>query len=290
MSEERNRGTGGRRGLILLVVVILLVLLIEGAVVAAVFVSPTASEKLGNVAAAADRAWSGTEDQAGLRTRSATAARTAYEEWLVPLWKGTEPPPADPAFTACVDCHPDYARQRAFTVYMNHPVHAEIGLTCDSCHPQSPHPNPPRPVEKVCAECHAEVEDSETCGFCHPPGSLPHFYLLGAPRTASVRCDVCHPKGAFEMSGSEPLVEASTFTGADEDTCLACHEDTTCARCHGEPHPLGWASSHGVGVGYGGATSCRNCHSATWCADRCHAVTDVNPFVPKPLPTSGVRP
>jgi len=288
MSEQQDERRG-RKGLIALVVVIFIVLLVEAAVVTAVFVSPTAGDKLEEVAASADRAWSGTEEEPGFRTRSARAADQAYEDWIVPLWKGPEPPLAQPEFTECVDCHPDYARERSFTVYMNHPVHAEIGLSCEDCHPQNPHPNPPRPTEAMCADCHAEVQDRESCGFCHPPGSLPHFYLLGAPRGAAVRCDVCHPQETFRTTATERQID-ETFSGADEALCLSCHQDSTCSSCHASSHPPGFVESHGRSIGRSTTRSCTSCHTTDWCADRCHAVTPTNPFVPRPLPTPGVRP
>lgn len=278
------------RGLVLLIVVIVGLLIVEAGLVVAVFVSPTAGAKLEQIAASADRAWNGTDDDPGLRTRTARAANGLYDSWIVPLWKGPEPTDPDPAFTACVECHPDYSTQRKFTVYMDHPLHAEIGVECATCHPANPHPRPPRPQEAVCAECHTEVQDKESCGVCHPPGSLPHFYLFGASRSSIVRCDVCHPKGMFATRATEPQVHLEDLTGANVETCLSCHEDATCTRCHGEPHPPDWLTIHGEPVGYDGAGSCARCHTTTWCADRCHAVTQTNPFVPRPLPTPGVRP
>lgn len=290
MSDQLRHRRRRARGLVLLVAVIVVVLLVEAAVVAAVFVSPTAEKKLADVAVSADRAWSGGEGDVGLRTRAGRAATDVYRDWIAPLWQGPEQPAVSPEFTACVGCHGDYATQRRFTVYMNHPLHAEIGLACEACHPNSPHPNPPRPVEAVCADCHSEVEQRDSCGSCHPPGSLPHFYLLGAPRGAAVRCDVCHPKGAFQTTATAPQITTSSFTGEDEEACLSCHEDTTCSRCHGAAHPSDWLSTHGTDVGRDGATPCILCHTNTWCADRCHAVTQSFPFVPRPLPTPGVRP
>ncbi|MGZ8578153.1 MAG: hypothetical protein ACXWWX_01335 [Actinomycetota bacterium] len=290
MSDQPSDRRRRPRGLFLLVAVIVVVLLVEAAIVGAVFVSPTAERKLADVAASADRSWNGSGGEEGLRTRTARAATDVYREWIAPLWQGPEQPVASPEFTACVGCHMDYATQRRFTVYMNHPLHAEIGLACEACHPSSPHPNPPRPTEAVCADCHSEVEQRDSCGSCHPPGSLPHFYLLGAPRGAAVRCDVCHPKGAFQTTATEPQIPTSAFTGEDEQACLSCHEDSTCSRCHGEAHPADWLSTHGTGVGRDGATTCILCHTNNWCADRCHAVTQSFPFVPHPLPTPGVRP
>jgi hypothetical protein len=275
---------------VVLVTVIVFLMLAEAALVVAVFVSPSAGNKLESVAASADRAWNGTEREIGLRTRTAQVAHRTYEEWITPLWKGPKPPPADPEFTQCVECHPDYARQRRFNVYMNHPLHAEIGVACETCHPQNPHPNPPRPQEAVCADCHSEVQQQDSCGFCHPPGSLPHFYLLGAPRTAAVRCDVCHPTGTFETQATHPQIHEQTFDGSDKGTCLSCHPDSACDRCHATPHPSDWLQTHGRGVAYSGAGTCVACHPTDWCAARCHSVTQFNPFRPQPLPSVGVRP
>ncbi|HZD16634.1 MAG TPA: cytochrome c3 family protein [Actinomycetota bacterium] len=278
------------RGLIVLMVAVVVSVIVEAALVVAVFVSPTAADKLKEIAAAADRAWNGSDDGPGLRTRAARAADDAFEGWVAPLWRGPEAPDPDPGFTACVDCHPDYASTRRFAVYMDHPLHAEIGVACETCHPSNPHPDPPRPQEAVCADCHAEVQEQESCALCHPPGSLPHFYLLGAERSSAVRCDVCHPKGTFATHADQPRIHPGDLTGANEEICLSCHEEETCASCHAEPHPPDWPSTHGESVGFVGAASCITCHSTTWCADRCHAVTDTNPFVPKPLPTSGASP
>lgn len=276
-----------RRGLVVLLSVIVVVLLAEAGLVVAVFVSPSAGERLESAATSARRAWGGTEGEPGVRTRSAQAAERWFDAWIAPLWRGPEDPQAEPEFTACVDCHEDYATTRRFGVYMNHPLHAEIGVRCETCHPTNPHPSPPRPREAVCEDCHAEVRQEDQCGYCHPPGSLPHFYQLGAPRDASVRCDVCHPKDAFDAAATEPLIDVGAFGGQDAGACRSCHEDTTCESCHDNGHPVGWATTHGA---YALGADCSTCHTVTWCADRCHAVTSVNPLQPKPLPSAGVRP
>ncbi len=273
-----------------LVAIVLALLLAEGALVVAVFVSPSAGDRLEGLAASAERIWSGAEGRPGLRDRAIAAARRSYQDWIAPLWEGPRTPSPRPDFAACVDCHPDYAKERRFGVYMDHPLHAELGVACVDCHPETPHPSPPLPQESVCADCHPEVRDAKACGTCHPPGSLPHFYLLGADREAAVRCDVCHPKDVFTARGEEPLVPHEDLTGRDRATCLACHQETTCERCHGEPHPTGWLGSHGEGVAQTGSSTCDTCHTGTWCADRCHAVTPTNPFSPRPLPSPGGSP
>lgn len=277
------------RGLLVLIVVVFLLLLAEAALVVFVFVSPSANERLGEVAVDLKEAWAGTEGEPGLRTDTAREAHETYEDWILPLWQAPAVPTVNPEFTACVDCHRDYGTQRRFGVYMNHPLHAELGMKCVTCHPTNPHPNPPRPREDMCAECHSEVDEKDECGYCHPPASLPHFYALGAPKQSVVECDVCHPKNSFVGQHPDPKVSMG-FSGADEETCLACHERATCQLCHAQPHPSGWLTTHGSQAAFGGTTTCSGCHTITWCSDRCHAVTNINPMQPRPLPSSGVRP
>ncbi len=276
------------RGLFVLIFVILTLLLAEAALVVFVFVSPSANERLEAVAADVKDVWAGTEGKPGFRSRTAEKAHDVYEDWILPLWQGRAVPSVNPEFTACVGCHPDYGTQRRFGVYMDHPLHAELGVECVVCHPSNPHPNPPRPQESACADCHSEVNEKDQCGYCHPPASLPHFYYLGAPKDSVVECAVCHPKNSFGGQHPDPKITAS-FSGTDQATCLACHEKSTCALCHAQPHPAGWLTSHGSEAAFGGS-SCSGCHTVNWCADRCHAVTDINPLQPRPLPSAGVRP
>lgn len=284
------RGRKRSRGLVLLVTVIVVLLIVEGAFVAFVFVSPSAKDRLGGVAESVQDIWYGTDGDPGVKTRTARTASQLYGDWIAPLWRDLEPVPVNPEFTACVDCHPDYGTQRRFTVYMNHPLHAELGMKCVTCHPTNPHPNPPRPREDACAECHSEVDEKDECGFCHPPASLPHFYYLGAPKQSVVDCDVCHPKNTFAGQTPTAKVFLGDLTGGDQDTCLSCHEQASCQSCHGTPHPSGWAATHGDSLFAGSTTTCYQCHVTTWCSDRCHAVGPTNPLTPRPLPPSGIRP
>ena len=155
----------------------------------------------------------------GIRTKTAEKAHDAYEDWILPLWQDNAIPTVNPEFTACVECHKDYATQRRFSVYMNHPLHAELGMRCVECHPTNPHPNPPRPQENACADCHSEVNDKDQCGYCHPPASLPHFYYLGTPKESVVDCSVCHPKNSFAGQPPDPKITSVGFTGSNEATC-----------------------------------------------------------------------
>jgi hypothetical protein len=277
-----------------LIGVVVMILLVEAALVVGVFVSPGTADRLKDVVASVDRSWNGTDTEPGLRTKTARAISDGYHEWVTPLWSEQSAPTSDPEFSECVECHKDYAKTRRFpTVYMNHPLHAEIGVACDTCHPQNVHPNPPRPQEKTCAGCHTEVQDRDGCPTCHPPGSLPHFYLLGAPRQSSTECDVCHPTGSFGSTASVPKI-GGTFTGSDPTMCQKCHapavaKGPACLNCHQEPtHPSNWVSKHG-GEALG-MNDCYTCHTGLWCTSRCHAVTFTSPLIKQPLPDLGVRP
>ena len=278
------------RGLLIVITVIFALLLIEGLLVAFVFVSPDAEDKLGGFAASVQRVWDGTEGTPGIRTRVATAFHRGYVDWVVPLWREPQMAQGEPEFTACVECHPDYAKQRKFSVYMDHPLHAQLGVACETCHPQNAHPNPPHPLEKTCAECHDEVHQKDSCSYCHPPASLPHFYLLGSPRQSVVECDVCHPKGSFDAGTPTAKVHMENFDGQDAGECLSCHERAGCESCHGTPHPSDWASTHGDSLLADSVAACYACHVGTWCSDRCHAVTPGSSIPPRPIPSVGVRP
>ena len=286
MNPRRKR----RPAIALLIAFVVLLLLAEAALVVGVFVSPDTENDLREVAAKIERTWNGSEGEPGLRTRAAERMSDGYRDWIEPLWTDPVNPQADTEFSECVECHGDYAERRRFpSVYMNHPLHAELGVACDTCHPQNVHPSPPRPTEKVCAECHTQVEQRGQCSTCHPPGSLPHFSLLGAPREAAVQCDVCHPSDRFLTTATVPKV-SGTFTGQDPDSCRGCHDETTCVSCHEPGHPTGWLDQHGTVAGESGLNDCYTCHTGTWCGSRCHSVTSTNPFGRQPLPDVGVRP
>lgn len=278
------------RRLVVLITVVMTMILAEVGLVVAVFVSPSTGERLSGAAASVDRAWNGSKREEGIRTKIADAVDHGYRSWIETIWKGPEMQGGPAEFSGCVKCHKDYATRRRFTnVYMNHPLHAQEGVACSTCHVQNQHPDPVRPEERVCETCHAEVQQAGSCGLCHPPASLPHFYLLGAPRDQVVECSTCHPKQSFSSSASTPLVDPAHFDGSDRTTCVQCHQEQTCRTCHASSHPTDWISTHGGVVGQD-PTPCYACHVGDWCTSRCHAVTPTNPFVPKPLPSVGVRP
>lgn len=279
MSERR-----GNRGLAIVMSLVLLVVLAEGAIVAAVFIWPGAATRLEGVAQSVDRVWSGTEERPGIASKAGDAIEGFYRGWIRPLWASPERAAEPAEFAGCVSCHEDYAEKRRFgSVYMDHPAHAEIGVACADCHRVTAHPNPGSPEESTCAGCHQEVQEREGCGLCHPPASLPHFSMLGAPKQGPVECKTCHPKTPLPSGRAEPLVDVGSFDGSQRGDCSSCHPRTTCEGCHTPGHPSNWISTHGIEVGRGGSATCDACHTPTWCADRCHAV-GIDGSQPRPLP------
>ena len=294
---RRRRSTG----LIVLALFIIVLLIGEAALVAFVFISPNATKTLSAKVDTLRAKWEGTKDQPGIPSRISDAADSFYRNNVTTLWKIPDPEEVSTTFAKCGTCHTDYETRSRFThVYMNHRVHAQEGMACDSCHTSVQHPNPPRPTEAVCAECHDQVNTKGQCDFCHPAGTLPHFYLLGAPREGVVNCASCHPKNTMPQLG-ERLVHVGTFSGDPSNRCLQCHtksgmdqtgtgQPTTCNTCHGQPHPSDWVKIHPEYALQ--SNTCFNCHNATWCAERCHAVTELfrPPLNPLPSPSEVITP
>jgi hypothetical protein len=279
----------------MLILVIVLVLAAEGVLVALVFFSPTTTFKLQDRMAAIERSWNGTKGHPGYRTRLADDFKSAYDDWIAPMFASNTSAQVTDTYAGCVKCHKDYATTKVFNgIYISHPLHAQMGVTCQTCHPETDHPNPPLPLESTCAKCHTEVNTKGQCGLCHAPASLPHFYLLGAPRQGPVDCSTCHPTNMLATGPKPPLVDSSTFTGRDPAVCLRCHQAAGCISCHqvmtptpGSPHPADWVSLHPqVVIDQGGLADCYTCHTVAWCADKCHAVVNriAPPLLPLPTP------
>lgn len=260
-----------------------LLLIAEAALLVTVFVSPSSGTAVRRGATRAARAWNGTKQQPGIEGRIVNAAKGVNRSLLHPLWNSSRPARQDSPFAGCASCHRDYAAQRRYgSVFMDHPVHAQKGVTCATCHTDVSHPNPPVPEEATCARCHQEVEAKGACTLCHPPGSLPHFYVLGYPR-GPVECSTCHPNYRFPTGAGRRLATARQMNGTDRAVCMSCHQPAKCASCHGQKHPQNWGRIHGPTV-VDGDNSCYRCHAFDWCTEACHD-KPLHPLVPRPLPT-----
>jgi len=257
-----------KRGVVYLLVAIFgLLLAAELALVVAMSTSSGTDSAVRNAVYATRGFLLGDDDSRGVFARAASSTGRAASD-LVAILRGADNSrrEGNDKFTRCMRCHDDYASKQRFpTTYLDHAQHAEIGLTCEQCHTDTAHPDPEPPHEKVCAECHKEVDQRKKCDTCHPPGSLPHFYKDGFPRKGSVRCDSCHKRSAFAGGG----VALPTVDRSDAATCESCHEQQKCASCHGT-HPADWVLTHGRAYGEGDP-SCGECHDTSICATRCHA-------------------
>ena len=278
------------RGLAALITFVVLLLLAEAVLLTAVFVSPGLSGQLAQAVADAKTRWEGAPGSPGISDKIDESADRLYDKWITPLWSLGTSPRGNAEFTACVDCHNDYASRRRFSaVYMNHPLHAQVGVVCATCHTANAHPKPALPEEATCEECHQEVQQKGQCGLCHPPASLPHFYLLGEPRDTAVQCETCHRRGVYPTA-NDRLVHVGRFSGSPDKACKSWHSTTTCRACHAEQHPADWVGTHGA-TGEEGATTCYECHTGNWCASRCHPyIPSIGDFSPQPLPRGSPSP
>jgi len=308
-------------GLLLLISFVAVVLVLETALVVMAFVSPTAAEDLTAQVAGIRKVVLGDKGKPGLPARAMDGLNNFYQDQVVTLWSAPKPEGVATTFAKCGSCHPDYETTSRFEhVYMNHSVHAQTGLTCAKCHTMVQHPNPDRPAESTCAKCHDEVNQKGKCDFCHPPGTLPHFYLMGAPRNEFIDCATCHPDSTIPQLG-KTLVQVGDFSGNPDSICLECHSVVApvaspspfasptpftvparipapwpteipawCQHCHGTtqpiPHEADWIVRHRE-VAMIDPTDCTNCHSQEWCAMKCHAVTSFGapPLLPLPSPS-----
>jgi hypothetical protein len=281
-----SRGPRSRRWLLRLLLGLFLLLVVEVVVVATVLVSPGARDAVSANVGRALEAWEGDEELASLPARASARLRDAYEGWIEPLYAVPAVSEATDTFGGCVSCHEDIATERRFgDLYMDHPVHAELGVRCATCHVDVAHPSPPAPEEGVCADCHAEdVQTGGDCTLCHAPGALPHFLLLGAPRDGVVACETCHTPGSLEGATAREHVAVGPFDGSSQEECASCHKPATCDSCHEPGHPADWSTAHAPAVDETGTQACIDCHTGSWCADSCHAVTPTTPLRPRPLP------
>lgn len=257
----------------IIVVSVVALFIIEGVTVAAVLTSQDARDGLGGFAQDVSDLWAGTEETPGLFARFGDRAEETITSWILPVWESPQTQPADPTeFSRCTDCHEEYWRRvRSSDLYFNHPLHAQEGITCGTCHTDTSHPEPLAPPERVCAECHTEVGAESECRYCHVPGSLPHYYDFAMPRGGYVDCGACHLPDSFVAGSDHHLITIGSFDGTVPGECTSCHTTQKCQSCHSVDHPGNWAQDHGEQVDFGGANNCGTCHTEAFCSDACHA-------------------
>jgi nitrate/TMAO reductase-like tetraheme cytochrome c subunit len=163
----------------------------------------------------------------------------------------------------CADCHDKVshgARDEAGDVSMAvcGMCHDESGdpAACEFCHLEPQNVEDTHPDDYI--ETHGEearADDGASCLRCH--------------HDAEAFCDECHARPTADHFSGTWKYTHRTVAEQDREGCLGCHdEDTFCEQCHRVSHPDDWIESHGPVAGEGGG-SCLTCHPQSMC-DRCH--------------------
>ncbi|MBI4728841.1 MAG: hypothetical protein HY775_04985 [Acidobacteria bacterium] len=196
--------------------------------------------------------------------RSNRETRTSERTEAAPT---VESSPATDAFAGCTGCHRDldkvFTSGKVTNLLYSHKVHFAKGVSdCAMCHPANAHEPEVinKPTMQRCFMCHGLAKTamaSGKCETCHPRD------MRMTPRTHDVRWFRTHGKAARK----NPL------------ECGMCHQQRTCASCHGlpMPHPQGWQSApHVTAFFQSEGRTCARCHARgpalegrDFC-DRCH--------------------
>lgn len=213
---------------------------------------------------------------------------------------------------ACLTCHADVAQASAVgpRAHLTLPS-GEAAKDCLACHDKGvPSAPPPRRVERTitfshaghlpyvkndCARCHVALVEAGQAKAPVPPMSTCTSCHDHALDYAQARCQPCHvdlkrfplkPIADFRHEG-DFLRAHGQMAMTSAQTCAACHEQTSCAECHGATtRPLKpdiqWPEKVGAGFIHRGdfvsrhaieasadPASCRRCHGSASC-DACH--------------------
>lgn len=171
--------------------------------------------------------------------------------------------------SSCVQCHKDFADKLRFgDIYFDHRIHAGGKLTCDSCHEATGLARDTSPPMERCEPCHEQASETD-CDVCHAPGTLFHGARLSADRGTAEKCSVCHPPSSLVRAEHRRIAVNA------KDTCVRCHEQSFCDRCHPASHARRYASAHSreMRLRIVSPVRCWSCHEPGWCAMKCHSGT-----------------
>lgn len=168
---------------------------------------------------------------------------------------------------ACLRCHREVlgGTLKGTWLRIDHAACAP-GPTCDECHATTAHGEAVRwqstYVMEDCVACHSEKGASITCDTCHTEGAK-------RPTDA--------PRGPWQVTHG-PNWEKTHGLGS-VDTCVTCHPNDYCTRCHGVavPHPRDFGGTHGT-LAIEKPEVCERCHPAraAFC-DACHTTEMPHP-------------
>jgi len=151
---------------------------------------------------------------------------------------------------------------------INH-VACSKGQSCTSCHGGIGHQIkgqvPTTYNMDACVACHAQNQkDSSNCADCHADSYTSTAKQLGF---SSATFSAVHGANWEKMHGA-----------GDQSTCLSCHKQSDCARCHGAlvPHDAYIITTHGKAAAAPDA-KCNTCHKDQKFCDDCHGMPMPHP-------------
>jgi len=158
---------------------------------------------------------------------------------------------ADPTKGLCLSCH---THEEKPDEHVHGPVAAGACILCHEPHSAWKPNLLVKNTNELCADCHAEVEQSgmglhvheamqQGCTTCHNPHQSPNQYMLRAP--TDELCATCHDK-LMDSINSAAVVHGAVHQA---NGCTGCHsphssmlpnlqkkpEPDTCLSCHDKP-------------------------------------------------------
>lgn len=210
--------------------------------------------------------------------------------------------PADvklPSNEACLQCHNlDRTISPSGDIKIPHRAHVEMrGLKCADCHFNVVHtrratPSGTPPMD-VCYMCHDGKKAPNACSTCHinppdqkqahPVNALENHGKLARDRVEDCRrchsersgfCENCHSKPpASHQLATWRYTHKTVVAARGRETCLGCHKEDFCKKCHQVQHPPNWKQVHPE-FAQGGGDPCLVCHSPSFC-ENCHKASGV---------------
>jgi len=238
---------------------------------------------------------------------SGPAARLAYAYHMIfgmglrlaPVNSG---PVAGIPNDTCLSCHQAVLKQ----VVSNNGInikHSDCskGRLCTDCHSNVAHGVAVKWAQTYqmnqCLDCHATSKVRSDCTMCHSARSeqsrlnTGEWAVTHGPNWKQTHgmgdlqtCVSCHPNDFCVRCHGIPLPHNADFirthplaAASNRQDCAVCHTQTFCTNCHGlpMPHPVGFTPAHPQIVDKQGATVCYRCHVKDDCTN-CH-VAHVHP-------------
>jgi hypothetical protein len=214
----------------------------------------------------------------------------------------------------CLSCH-DAVMKKTVTrdgLSIQHSKCAK-GRVCTDCHSETAHGTsvqwPKTPQMNQCLDCHDTARVRSGCNTCHSGRSMEQRLLTGewavthGPNWKQTHgmgtlhtCVSCHPDEFCVRCHGIPLPHNADFirlhplsAQSNRKDCAVCHQQTFCDGCHQTPmpHPFAFTPNHFVDVYARGQAICMRCHIQDDCTN-CH-VRHVHPGGATLPPGSGLK-